>query len=81
LNNAVKYSGCTEISILLRVEEKRIRLMVEDNGKGFAPGSVADTGNGLDSMKTRVHDLNGRFNLSSEPGKGTRVAIEVPLPR
>jgi ligand-binding sensor domain-containing protein/signal transduction histidine kinase len=39
----------------------------------------ADRGNGLPNMRQRIHDCGGRFALTSAPGQGTKIQIEIPL--
>ena len=57
-----------------------IRLRVEDTGVGFPVLSLhASAGLGIVGMKERVRLANGKFSITSEPGKGTLVSVEVPL--
>ena len=58
----------------------RLTLTITDDGCGFDPiAERARGGLGLISMEERVHLANGRFALSSAPGQGTRMAIELPI--
>ena len=60
-----------------------IKLVVTDNGKGFDKGNVKsqdiDGGYGLLSMKERVDLLNGKLDVISTPGKGTKIFASIPL--
>lgn len=79
LNNIIKHSGATEVRISLRIEPDHIRLVVEDNGRGFdATPLTEDKGNGLNNMKNRLQRLGGSVGIHSEPGQGTRVEIIQP---
>jgi two-component system sensor histidine kinase UhpB len=51
---------------------------VADDGVGFDPASASE-GIGIIGMRERVYALHGRFDVSSSPGKGTIVAITLPL--
>ena len=76
--NAAKHSGASELWLRVAVEEHRLRLVIEDNGKGFDP--LAPSGrNGLKNMQARMSKLGGRCAVSSAPGKGARVSFELPL--
>jgi signal transduction histidine kinase len=77
VNNALRHSEATEISVQLIIDESRLHITVEDNGKGFDPAIVeAGGGNGLKNIRQRVTALNGNLEISSAPGKGTEVIIE-----
>ncbi len=79
LNNIIKHSGASEVRISLRIEPDTIRLVVEDNGRGFDANTLPEgRGNGLNNMKNRLHRLGGSVGIHSEPGKGTRVEIIQP---
>jgi signal transduction histidine kinase len=60
--------------------------MVADNGKGFNPDEVLDgdpsrRGLGLMAMKERVRMMGGSLEITSEEGKGTRIAFRIPVGR
>ncbi len=78
VNNALKYSGCTEICYNLNVKSKTIYLSVEDNGQGFNPDRIL-YGHGIINMKKNAEDLDGNFEIKSEPGKGTIIFINFPV--
>jgi two-component system, NarL family, sensor kinase len=77
VNNALRHSEASEISVQLFIDDTRLHVTVEDNGKGFDPAIVeAGGGNGLRNIRQRVTALNGNLEISSAPGKGTEVNIE-----
>jgi signal transduction histidine kinase len=80
VNNIVRHSQCTRASIVFSVENGSVRLVLEDDGKGFDGGRPAD-GQGLASMRRRAGELRARLELQSQPGRGTRVSLEMPLDR
>lgn len=76
LNNSVKHSQATQLSVLLdfRVPQE-ITLKVEDNGLG---ADQMEGGFGLIGMKERVHLLNGEVQYTSARGQGFKVEIRLP---
>jgi signal transduction histidine kinase len=79
LHNVIKHSGASQVSISLHWSEGALTIRIEDNGKGFEPGSSFATGNGLTSMRKRIEELSGSFSIISEPEKGTRIYFSVLL--
>jgi len=89
LNNARKHSQATAVRLRLDVADCFCRLTYEDNGVGFAepaadaPAEAAKgirlSGQGLAQMKSRVLHVNGRFELSSQEGTGTKLSVCIPL--
>ncbi|RYZ16756.1 MAG: hypothetical protein EOP49_51360, partial [Sphingobacteriales bacterium] len=77
VNNAVKYSQATTLSVTSSVAPHGVSFAVSDNGKGFDP-AVAKRGNGLRNMRHRIEELKGSFLLESVPGQ-TTVRYGVPL--
>jgi signal transduction histidine kinase len=77
LNNVLKHSRATEVRIRLSVVESRLLIMITDNGRGFDPGQVNGSGDGLKNMKQRIQRIGGRFSLESNPGKGTLIKLEA----
>jgi two-component system sensor histidine kinase UhpB len=78
LNNIVKYSKATAVWINLDYMEGEVGLSLEDNGQGFDLNGV-EKGLGLRSLEERFRLLNGRFEVESTPGVGTRICGFLPL--
>lgn len=83
LNNAVKHSGGTEVTISLEVGAEGGRLVVADNGAGGAAASAAQdgriaSGNGLASMRRRLAQLGGSVELRQSQGSGFTVVFSFP---
>ncbi|MCB0811362.1 MAG: histidine kinase, partial [Flavobacteriales bacterium] len=78
-NNIVKHSGATSVSVQLSRLKDRVVLLVEDNGRGFDP-QRAGSGLGMRTLADRVRIMDGRLDIDSAPGSGTRVTIRVPVP-
>lgn len=80
LNNAVKYSGASEITIRAEIHADVLSLSVEDNGQGFASPKEDALADGLRNMRQRAADIGGRCEIASQPGTGTKVRVELRLP-
>lgn len=82
LTNAGKHSRAGHLNLSLWSDDKRVRLRVEDNGVGFrvSEAIAGSHGFGLRGIKDRVELLGGRLELTSAPGCGTSVLIELPAP-
>jgi signal transduction histidine kinase len=64
----------------LRKDGDRLRLSVCDEGNGFDTKEMRNkVGLGIPSMGERARLLGGHFEIQSEPGKGTRIEVSVPL--
>jgi signal transduction histidine kinase len=78
INNAAKYSNCTEVAIQLETDERNICLFVRDNGKGFNL-EQARAGNGLRNMHERARAVRANLEIDSSPGNGTSVHLKLPI--
>lgn len=81
INNSLKHSGASLIQVHASVSNQQLCLTVQDNGRGFAQHHLPTLGGkGLESMQQRALKIQGVFSMESEPQKGCRVSICVPLP-
>ncbi len=78
INNLAKHSGAQNAVVRITVGASRLKLFIEDDGKGFDT-SIQKEGNGLHNMKQRALQLNAKIELISNPGKGTRLMVEMPI--
>lgn len=76
VNNAVKHSGATAISVNLSGENNKIALSIADNGSGFDAENAKSNGNGLESMKTRAVEAGGSLTLTSNRS-GTHILLQI----
>jgi signal transduction histidine kinase len=76
INNAIKHSQAKNINVQLQIDEHCVSLTVSDNGIGF-DSEKAVKGSGLDNIRQRVLAYNGKFNIYSEPNKGTEATIDI----
>lgn len=86
LNNVTKHSKATKVFIQIDNNADYLNLIVEDNGKGFYfdENSLMSKefilkSNGLRNMKERAELLGGNLTITSEPGKGTILQLELPI--
>ena len=86
LTNVGKHARTKRARVALRQHGGKVRLEVEDGGRGFDPCAPKKSGGGpgervgLRGMKERVALLAGKLEIKSEPGVGTSLSVEVPLP-
>jgi len=78
VNNSIKHSGARQINVQMICEERRINLVVQDNGKGFdLKNTDTSKTTGLNSIRSRVESLNGKIDILSSKDNGTEVQIEI----
>ena len=77
LTNVARHAGAGRVSVRLVVTPERVRLAVEDDGRGFDACGVSDDSHGLIGMRERAEMLGGTFEVRSEAG--TRIEAAVPL--
>jgi signal transduction histidine kinase len=78
LHNVVKHARASRVQVRAWDEGERLRLQVRDDGVGFDPRAAFPGHLGHTSMRERLGALGGHLQLSSSPGAGTTVAIDVP---
>ncbi|HEV7780222.1 MAG TPA: sensor histidine kinase [Chitinophagaceae bacterium] len=84
LNNIIKHAEAKRIMVTLSYNSDKLSLDVQDNGKGADMEVLADNEDnnkslGLRNMKNRAKMIGAEFIFDSSPGKGTRVALVIPL--
>lgn len=75
--NVIRHAAASRVEIVLRREGRVLRLDVQDDGRGLAPGPVA--GNGLSGMRERLAALGGSVQLDGPAGMGTHLRVLLPL--
>ncbi|MFN0256731.1 tetratricopeptide repeat-containing sensor histidine kinase [Pedobacter ureilyticus] len=78
INNAVKYSSCTEIKVSIKQDKGFFSMQVTDNGGGFDVAAKRE-GNGLSNMSRRAKEVGADINITSSKEKGTAVTLLIPL--
>jgi signal transduction histidine kinase len=79
LRNVVKHSGAARAMVRMASSPDELRLHVADPGCGFDMTKNAHPGLGLVSMRERVNFAGGDIVVHSEPGRGTRIGVRVPI--
>lgn len=83
LNNIQKHANAKRCVIRLEIMVKRVNISITDDGCGFNPDNLMDHVNkdsfGLMGMRERVELLDGQLRISSLPGKGTEIHVNMPL--
>jgi signal transduction histidine kinase len=81
INNIMRHSAATHVTIQLLRHDTEIVMMIEDNGKGFDVSKAKndENGIGLKNITSRVEYLHGSIDFDSMPGRGTTVTVEIPL--
>jgi signal transduction histidine kinase len=78
LTNVLKHSAASTVRVATRLQGTSVMVLVEDDGGGFEPDTVA-RGRGLRHLMLRANRLGGRLTLDSALGQGTRVRLDLPL--
>ncbi|HJW17463.1 MAG TPA: ATP-binding protein [Flavisolibacter sp.] len=78
LNNIVKHSGATEVSLSLSQVDNKTTLRIRDNGKGFNVHAQR-TGIGLNNILSRTKVLGGELKIESSEGKGCTLIVRLPI--
>ncbi|MEX2573467.1 MAG: PAS domain S-box protein [Balneolaceae bacterium] len=84
LFNVIKHADVQEAQITLSRKGEQVQVIVEDEGKGFKikdqiPTPVKNGGFGLFNIYERLDWLGGRMKINTEPGKGTKINLLIPI--
>ena len=76
LHNITKHAEASHIKVHICCKQKNeIEISIEDNGKGFDLETLLENEGGISNMKKRASDINYKFTIEGEPGKGTRILV------
>lgn len=85
LNNVVKHSHATEVSLQLKLESDSLTLVIKDNGVGLVSGNSngatqdrLSSGHGLANIRRRLEGIGGMCSIISSPSEGTQVNLTIP---
>jgi PAS domain S-box-containing protein len=84
LINVVKHAQANQVSVSMEITDGALKTVIQDNGIGFDQSSEiqnvkSEEGFGLFSIKERMADLGGALKIESQPGKGCKAVLTVPL--
>ncbi|HUC85756.1 MAG TPA: sensor histidine kinase [Candidatus Acidoferrales bacterium] len=80
LANALKHSAAQKIDVTLNYQPSLVQLIIHDHGRGFDPAAAGQPGSGhfgLLDMRERAEKIAARFSLTSRPGAGTEISLEL----
>lgn len=78
LTNVRRHSDAREVRVRIEPSTMGVTLETCDDGRGFDASRVGEGHFGLRGMQRRVEMMGGRFTLTTQPGHGTRVLVELP---
>ena len=76
LNNVVKHAAASQVVVSLIQQPEKIRLSVQDNGRGFDPAEISSENLGLGIMRERVDAIGADLTIDTQIGRGTEVIAE-----
>jgi PAS domain S-box-containing protein len=80
LTNIARHADATGVRVQLRKETNTCVLDVEDNGRGITKNNIDDKKSlGLLGMRERTLAFGGRIDVKGQPGRGTKVTVEIPV--
>lgn len=79
LTNVKRHARTREVAVSLRQHGATLEIVVRDEGVGFRPEEVSPDRFGVRGIQERARLFGGRASVESQPGRGTRVRVELPL--
>jgi PAS domain S-box-containing protein len=84
LTNVAKHAAASQVSVIVEKPDGEVRLIVEDDGRGFDPDATArrvrrERRLGLAGMRERAALVGGTLQVESSPGAGTTVYVRLPV--
>ncbi|MCB0238210.1 MAG: histidine kinase, partial [Anaerolineae bacterium] len=80
LNNIIKHARAKHVQLQVTARSGCCRVVLTDDGSGFDVTTSARYGGyGLRTIEERLHQMGGTLLITSEPGAGTQVMMEIPL--
>ena len=81
VNNILKHSRAKKVSVKLECDVREVQLQIADDGCGFNVPENANGGKGmgLKNIAARTRILNGILKMDSQPGRGTRIEVTIPI--
>jgi signal transduction histidine kinase len=81
ISNVARHSGASHATLAIEVEGEQAVLRIEDDGAGFDPARRLGSGHfGLANLRDRAAGVAGTLTIDSEPNRGTRIIVRLPVP-
>lgn len=79
VTNVVRHAAASQINIQLHFSRRRVKMTIADDGRGFSGEAPAVPNGhfGIIGMRERVQQMGGNFRVSSKPGEGTQIQVDV----
>jgi PAS domain S-box-containing protein len=83
LGNAIRHGRAREVVVSVHWRPEVVKIVIDDDGCGFEPAKVLSSqtqrGLGLAGIRERLTSFGGKMSIESDPGRGTRIIMEVPV--
>ncbi|MDB6038824.1 MAG: putative two-component system sensor kinase, partial [Verrucomicrobiales bacterium] len=79
VQNIVKHSGASEVSLRMGMDQDYFFVNFEDNGCGFDPLAVSAPGDGLNNMRERLAKIRGELEICSSHAHGTKISFRMNM--
>ena len=81
ISNAVKYSACGQLDVIISVTNNKLTIWIKDNGIGFESNQLgySSGGNGLKNMRFRAEEIGSYLEINSVIDVGTKIILIVPV--
>ncbi|PDW02578.1 sensor histidine kinase [Candidatus Viridilinea mediisalina] len=82
LTNVARHAGVDQAKVRIFASAEQLVVQVSDDGIGFASTTLANTATsgGLSGMRERIQLIGGTLSIEAQPGEGTEITAELPLP-
>ena len=83
-SNILRHAHAGRVAVRMACTQRRFTLEIRDDGAGFDPGTIPERGRrggaqGLANIRRRAELLDAGLEIESEPGRGTRVSLTMPV--
>jgi signal transduction histidine kinase len=79
LANVRKHAGARRVVVSVESDTTFARVTIQDDGRGFDPDEAASASFGIATMRERADTVGGKLMLTSRPGRGALVEVELPV--
>jgi signal transduction histidine kinase len=76
INNTIKHSGGSKLTMEIVINNQQLLISLHDNGKGLSTGSPT-VGNGIRNMKHRIEEISGKLEMYNDNGLAIKIMIPI----